>query len=141
MNNHTKFIKHCRNTFYRFRKQFKVSMFLIWLLPALIVFGQNPEPTVITSDIDNFWAAYDRITQTKDSAVQYEYLDKLFIEKASSGQRAMMELKRYTPKSYVEAINRYPLFWNSIRANTLRSKILAANLKADIAKLKFSTRI
>ncbi len=136
MNNHTKFIKRCGNMFDGFCKQFKVLMFLVWLLPALSIFGQNPEPTVITSDIDNFWVAYDRITQTKDSAVQYEYLNNLFIEKASPGQRAMMELKRYTPKSYVEVINRYPLFWNSIRANTLRSKTLAAGLKADIAKLK-----
>lgn len=79
MNNHTKFIKRCGNMFDGFCKQFKVLMFLIWLLPALNVFGQNPVPTVITSDIDNFWAAYDRITQTKDSAVQYEYLNKLFI--------------------------------------------------------------
>lgn len=92
--------------------------------------------TVITSDIDRFWEAYDRITATKDSAEQYAILNELFIAKGSLGQLKMMEARRYTPESYINAINSYPKFWNSIRENTYRCKEVESDIEEGIKKLK-----
>lgn len=50
---------------------------------------------IVSSDIDNFWEAYDKIQSTKDSATQRQYLDELFINKASRGQQALFENRRY----------------------------------------------
>jgi hypothetical protein len=50
-------------------------------------------------------AAYDKISSTKDSSLQYDYLNKLFLEKGSPGLKAIMQARDYTAKSYVDAIN------------------------------------
>jgi hypothetical protein len=110
-------------------------LFLVffWLKP---ICAQNKSYSVITADIDNFWEAYDKIISTKDSAQQYGYLNKLFIEKGTPGLKAIMEARDYTAKSYIDAINSYPLFWASIRANTFKAKVWAKDIAANVAKLK-----
>lgn len=102
------------------------------LVLSLPVFAQQ----VITTDIDNFWAAYDKITATKNSAEQYSYINKIFISKGTPGLKAIMEVRNYTDTAYVEAINNYPNFWNSIRANTLKAKQFAKDIETDILKIK-----
>lgn len=98
---------------------------------------QNPtSTTIITTDIPNFWEAYDKITSTQDSVLQYSYLQDLYLQKGSEGLQAMMEVRSYTPKDYIDAINRYPNFWTSIRANTLKADTYSAELHRGIGKLK-----
>jgi hypothetical protein len=99
-------------------------------------FAQDNSLNFIVYDIDNFWTAYDKIHGTKDSALQYQYINKLFIEKGSPGLKAIMQARNYSDKSYIDAINNYPLFWNSIRANTLKATGFAADIEADINKIK-----
>ncbi|MBW4890381.1 DUF2268 domain-containing protein [Mucilaginibacter sp. HMF5004] len=98
--------------------------------------AQNKSYSVVTTDIDNFWQAYDQITSTKDSSLQYNYLNKLFLEKGTPGLKAIMEVRNYTAKSYINAINNYPLYWASIRPNTLKAKSYAKDIEANVLKLK-----
>lgn len=106
------------------------------LVFSLKLVAQKNTGKVVTDDIDNFWTAYDKVTSTKDSAAQYRYLNLLFIEKGSPGLKAIMEVKNYTAKSYIDAINNYPLFWNSIRKNTLKAKGIARTIEMDVLKMK-----
>lgn len=106
------------------------------LVFSLNLAAQKNTGKVITYDIDNFWTAYDKIISTKDSAAQYRYLNQLFIEKGSPGLKAIIEVKNYTAKSYINAINSYPLFWNSIRKNTLKAKRIAKMIEVDVLKMK-----
>lgn len=99
------------------------------------IFAQN-SPNIITTDIDNFWTAYDKITTTKDKSEQLDYLNKLFIEKGTPGLQAMMKARRYMPEEYIDSINKRPEYWNSIRANTLKAKDLGDELKTGIEKLR-----
>ena len=98
--------------------------------------AQQGATSLITTDIRNFWDAYNKITATKDSAQQYQYLNTLFIEKGTPGLAAMMKARHYTARSYIDAINEYPRFWNSIRANTLQADRFAKAIDADVRKLK-----
>ncbi|TAH09361.1 MAG: hypothetical protein EAZ13_01050 [Sphingobacteriia bacterium] len=91
---------------------------------------------VITEDIPNFWNAYDQIKQTKDSLQQIELIKTLFINKGTQGLAAIMEVKEYTPISYINAINQYPDFWNSIRNNTLKVNGYAYEIETGIKQLK-----
>nr|MBP7450013.1 hypothetical protein [Flavobacteriales bacterium] len=70
---------------------------------------------VTTHDITHFWEAYDRIKATNDTAEQRQLLHSHFIAKASVGQLAMFEARRYTPDEYLHAIRSYPRFWASVR--------------------------
>ncbi|NEU07287.1 hypothetical protein GZH53_03080 [Flavihumibacter sp. R14] len=99
-------------------------------------YGQETDPDFVTSDIDNFWTAYDKITATKDSSEQYYYLNTLFLKKASPGQLAIMQARNYSASSFIDAINNYPLFWRSIRKNTFKAKAIGKELKGSIIKLK-----
>ncbi len=93
-------------------------------------------PRIVTGDIRRFWTAYDLIRSTSDSAAQRDYLQQLFLDPASPGQRAFMEAKNYTAADYLQAINAYPKFWASVRANTLRAEEFAAEIAPQIENLR-----
>ena len=76
--------------------------------------------TIISTDVTNFWEAYDKIKKTKDSTQQINYLKELFLNKGTAGLKAIMEARRYTADSYMKAIHKYPKFWETIRPNTLK---------------------
>ena len=97
--------------------------------------GQNRN-NIVTTDINNFWRAYDQIKSTQDTNKQYEYINKLFLSKGTPGLKALMQVRDYTAKSYIEAIRQYPLFWQSVRENTLKAPSFATALNGGIAKLK-----
>jgi hypothetical protein len=107
------------------------------LMMVNLVNGQQIAPNIITTDINNFWRAYDKIITTKDSAEQYTYLNQLFIDRGTPGLKAIMKNQNYTPKSYITAINQYPLFWRSIRPNMQKATKFAADINTDILKLKW----
>jgi hypothetical protein len=99
-------------------------------------FGQSNQANIITSDIDNFWIAFDKITATKDSAEQYNFIKTLYLDKGTDGLKAIMKARQYTAKSYINAINQHPLFWASVRANTLKAAVFATEIDANIGKMK-----
>ena len=98
--------------------------------------GQQSSSKVFTSDIDNFWSAYDSARTTSDSLQQIHYIQTLYIDKGSEGLKAFMAARDYTAELWVKEIRAYPKFWNSIRPNTLSVKPKAALIEKSIAKLK-----
>ncbi len=114
----------------------RILVALIIILAFTNSYKESKTECIINSDIANFWEAYDKIIATKDSVQQYDYLKKIFIEKATPGLVALMEAREYTMQSYIDAINNYPLFWNSVRANTLRSNEFKKEIAAELVKLK-----
>ncbi len=109
------------------------------LLLSLTHCQEKDTPTstnIVTTDIDNFWRAYDKITATKDTAQQLQYLQELYLELGSKGLDAIITTKRYSPEKYLAAINDYPKFWTSIRANTLRANEFRAALDHGIEQLR-----
>ena len=115
----------------------------IYLIVLLIftLFGCNQKTdilnhNIITSDIDNFWNAYDKINATKDTIQQIKLLKTLFLDKASEGQKNMIQARNYSEKEYLNTINNFPKFWTSIRENTLKAKTIDKELSIGIDKLK-----
>lgn len=96
----------------------------------------QPEVNVVTADIDNFWEAHDAIRKEKDSTKHLQILYKLFVDKGTPGLKAIMEARRYKPQEYVDAINNYPLMWESIRANTYLANDLSVEIADGIEKIR-----
>lgn len=90
----------------------------------------------VNTDITHFWEAYDKIISTKDTLQQITYIEELYLTKASPGLKSMIEVRNYTAKEYVNAIQQYPEFWKSIRKNTLSAKQHYAKIEKDINGLK-----
>ncbi len=91
---------------------------------------------MVATDIENFWMAYDKITTTDDSSLQYRYINELYLEKGSEGLNAIVQVKNYTAKEYIDAIKNYPAFWESLRKNSLSTAFLYGDIESDINKLK-----
>jgi hypothetical protein len=108
---------------------------IICCVCTITSYSQKDEPLIITEDIDHFWTAFDKIIAAKDSIQQYIYINS-YIENGSLGLKKIMIARRYSPKSYIDAINNYPQFWHSIRQNTLKSKRIGKDLEAGIGKLR-----
>lgn len=112
--------------------------FLVIIISSLtsVSFAQKIKQSFVSTDIDNFWIAYDEIISTKDSIKQYSLLKELYLNKGTQGLKSLIEVRNYTDKDFVDAINKYPKFWNSIRLNTLNAKSLYPEINSNIQKLK-----
>jgi hypothetical protein len=95
----------------------------------------SAQQKVFTSDIDNFWLAYDSIRSTSDSLKQLQFIQTLYIDKGTEGLHAFMKARDYSAPHWVQLIRRYPKFWNSIRPNTLGIKAKTAEIEESIIKL------
>jgi hypothetical protein len=100
------------------------------------LFAQKLEQVFVSTDIENFWTAYDKIVATKDSAKQYSLLKEWYLDKATLGLKSLIELRNYTEKDFIDGINQYPKFWRSLRPNTLKINTLYSDINLDIQKLK-----
>lgn len=114
------------------KNYFFVLLFLLSAETALSQSGGN----FINTDILNFWTAYDNIRGTRDSIAQYKYIQTLYLDKGTPGLKAIMEARSYTAKSFIDAINNYPLYWASVRRNTLRSTEFAKAISAGVDRIK-----
>lgn len=114
------------------------KLFLILLGFSFTIFSsaQNNKQTFVSTDIVHFWDAYDKIISTKDSSRQYNYLKEFYLDKASPGLKSLLEVRNYTAKEFIDAINQYPLFWQSLKPNTLNADQLYPEIETDIQKLK-----
>jgi len=97
---------------------------------------EKPSSNIVTNDIANFWIAFDKITATQDSILQHKLIDSLYFQKGTDGLIAIRQARNYTSQDYIDAINSYPKFWNSIRENTLKAEQLSPELEKGIRKFK-----
>lgn len=109
----------------------KIISFLLLAFPYL-TFSQTTLQKVFTQDIDNFWIAYDSIRSTRDNTKQIDYINRLYIDKASDGLKAFLRNKNEIDKKYADIINNDEEFWNSIRPKTLIVKTRLKKLEERI---------
>ncbi len=98
--------------------------------------GQSKEFKIYTSDIQNFWEAYDSINTTKSYTTQLKLINKLYINKGTKGLKLFMKGKNYTDSLYVDLIKKFPKFWNSVRKNTLRVEEKKEEIQKGVLKLQ-----
>ncbi|WP_306351111.1 DUF2268 domain-containing putative Zn-dependent protease [Flavobacterium sp. '19STA2R22 D10 B1'] len=113
----------------------KAFFLILTVLLSTHSFSQKTQK-IYTSDIDNFWTAYDSVQQVSDFSKKINLINKLYIDKGTKGLKAFMETRQYNDTLWVELIEKYPKFWNSIRANTLSVKKKTADFEKVIENLK-----
>ncbi|BDC49387.1 hypothetical protein F183_A17030 [Bryobacterales bacterium F-183] len=88
------------------------------ILTFLLIFvfcGFGQELELISSDIDNFWRAYDEGTS---SGNRVEAFQRLYLDAASPGLRDFVRLRIGSASALAAAVERYPKFYESIRKST-----------------------
>ena len=114
----------------------KIICFIIFLGLTNGLLAQKTELVFVSTDIENFWNAYDKITTTKDSVQQYRLLRELYLNKGTDGLKGIIEVRDYSEKEFIDWITQNPKFWNSIRPNTLKVKDIYPKINTNIKKLK-----
>ncbi|MGJ7031939.1 hypothetical protein [Niabella hirudinis] len=113
----------------------KKTLTIILILTISNTYSQSVNK-VFTSDIDNFWIAFDSIQQTNSYSKKLYFINKLYIEKGTKGLKAFMKAENYSDTTYINVIDKFPDFWKSIRRNTFVLKGKTNELDAPIANLK-----
>lgn len=106
------------------------TILLLYLFASSIIYGQNAS-NIYTTDIDNFWNAYDSIKTTSDSTKQINFIQTLYLDKASDGLKDFIKLREHSAKRHLSNILKYPKFWASVRPRILEIK----NHTSEIAKI------
>ena len=89
-----------------------------------------------TDDIDHFWQAFDSVATTTDTIKQADFIQRLYVDKATPGLVAFMKMRNYNTRLYVRLINQLPEYWSSIRSNTLSIKKQEAAISKSIRSFK-----
>ena len=74
----------------------KVICFIIFLGLTNGLLAQKTKQVFVSTDIDNFWIAYDKIIATKDSVQQIALLKELYLDRGSEGLKGIIEVRALT---------------------------------------------
>lgn len=116
-------------------KKQALSTFILTLF-GYGLFGQDYKANIVTTDIDNFWIAYDQIIQSSDSSERIQLINELYIDKGTKGLKGLISVRRYEDYEFVNNILNYPNYWNSIRGNSTYLLKDTEQIEKYLAKLK-----
>lgn len=124
---------------------FLMTALLVAILPARIVaqaqpdkdegrpVSQNPEDArLVTSDIVNFWRAYDQATPENDLIV----FRNQYLRKGSYGLQQFTRMRIGSVCNLVDVIGKHPKYYASIRESTLKVESMKDAIRAGFRKLK-----
>ena len=97
-----------------------------------LLYSQSISPLKIsTSDIDNFWKAYDRVQKSNDTTEQLNIVQSVYFDNATAGLKDFIAKSEINARSILRCMKKFPKFWTSVRPKTLAVK----NQIPDITKL------
>ncbi len=110
----------------------KQAVSILLIVTGFSTFAQNKTSArIFTSDINNFWTAYDSVLKVADTTVQKDIIQTLYLDRATAGLKNFMVLRQHSAGRHVRNIQRYPKFWTSVRPKTLAIE----NHREDIEKI------
>ncbi len=108
---------------------------IIFLFVCLQFFGQA-QTKIFTTDIDNFWIAYDSVKTTIDTTKQKEFIQTIYLDKATSGLKDFIIARKHSAKRHIDNILQNPKFWVSLRPHTLQIKFHTKEIENIMLKFK-----
>lgn len=88
---------------------------LIFIISTFKIFASK----IYTSDITNFWTAFDSIKTTNSHSQKIKFISSLYISKATDGLKDFITAREFTADEWVRNIELYPKFWESLRPQTM----------------------
>ncbi len=113
-----------------------IRVFVFLLILTGCQSKDDPKARVITADIDRFWTMFDVVSKRTDSLEQLRLLEEMYLSQGTSGLKGIIDAKRYSSDEFLNMINQYPKFLQSIKSNTYKARELSSQLEEGIEKLK-----
>jgi hypothetical protein len=111
---------------------------IFFTLFVLLFFTVKAQQNVFsTSDINNFWQAYDSVKNEQDTVKQKDLVQRLYVNKGSKGLKAFMALRGYSATLWASYMRQYPAFWTTVRTNTQKAQEQLKMFPAAIEKFRF----
>lgn len=117
-------------------------LLIFYFLYSTIVSAQessarNSDPKqvqFVTSDIANFWIAFDSAKVNPSKSL--EIYNSLYFDKGSAGLKSFKEVSIKTTDNFVAAVQKYALYYESIRSSSTRIETLKPVMYNSLAKFK-----
>lgn len=113
----------------------KQILLLLLTITSLLSHAQKSQ-NIFTQDVNNFWIAYDSIRSTTNKEQQINFINRLYIDKASEGLKAFLKNKQNVDSKWVDLINSDQPFWDSIRPKTMLDETEVNNIQSSINYLR-----
>lgn len=95
----------------------KISLLiLIGVLPIVGIAQAKYE--IETTDITNFWKAFDALEKATSKEDSITIIQEQYIEQSTTYFKEFIKVRNFTAEEYVEKIGLYPKFWTSVRPLT-----------------------
>ena len=99
----------------------------------------NKDPKTVkfvTSDLDNFWRAYDLAAKETDRARRVAIFQSEYLDKGSAGLKDFLRLRIKSADTLVTAMEKLPRFYASIRPSTMQVARMEKKMRKSFAKFK-----
>jgi hypothetical protein len=121
-----------------------IALTIAIVLISTTVFAQsgtqlNQDPAkvkFVTSDIGNFWRAYDLAAKETDKTKRVAIFQSEYLDKGSPGLKDFLRLRIKSAEDLVSAIDRIPKYYASIRPQTLQVQRMEKRMRAAFEKFK-----
>ncbi|MEW6128877.1 MAG: DUF2268 domain-containing putative Zn-dependent protease [Acidobacteriota bacterium] len=90
----------------------------------------------ITSDIDNFWRAYDLAAKEPDFEKRKAIYQREYYDRGSQGVKDFIVLRLGKIENFVVTIEKHPQYYASIRQESLKVNFLKDQIRRSFKKLK-----
>ena len=99
--------------------------------------NRDPEKVrFVTSDIDNFWRAFDLAAQEADAEKKAAVFQREYLDKGSAGLQDFVRLRIKSAKSLAETVGKLPKFYASVRPATLRVARMEEEMRKTFRRFK-----
>lgn len=99
----------------------------------------NRDPATVkfvTSDIGNFWRAYDLAAKETDKTKRVAIFQTGYLDKGSPGLKDFLRLRIKSAETLVATLDRMPKYYASIRPQTLQVQRMEKRMRAAFEKFK-----
>ena len=94
--------------------------------------GDPLKAELVTTDIDNFWLAYDKSKTDFNPAVFQE----LYLDQGSKGLKGFISNRIQSAEYLSKVINTFPNYYKSIRESTNKIPLVKEQIRNDMVKFK-----
>lgn len=99
----------------------------------------NRDPRMVkfvTTDIGNFWRAYDLAAKETDKAKRIAIFQSEYLDKGSPGLKDFLRLRIRSAENIVATIDKMPKYYASMRPQTLQVQRMEKRMRAAFEKFK-----
>lgn len=108
------------------------TTFLCFVLTSSKLFSQSEINTI---DIRNFWNAYNLLETASTKADSIRIVQTEYFDKATKANKKFIKLRKFTAAEVVNVIQRYPLYFSSIKDNSDKIDSQVAEINKNLSKL------